>query len=224
VERLRPTDQRRAPAAHERNELVEQWKAAEERLALLAVGDPDLYLRHLDAVGRVAQQLCQHADVEELLAAYAQWRTIVSPVVEGEGGELDALTLAGTAWIVRWRELSDARRGEQVVARISDARRHGESWVTISEIVPQPESALSYPCERTIMRVTDGIAVRAVVEIDVDTYGPLYMAWVLRLDPLTGREVSAAAAEPPKTFADKTAWERGVAALLAELDSSTTFP
>lgn len=194
-------------------------------MALLAVGDPDLYLQHLDVVAHVAERLRQHANIEELSAAYAQWQTIVTPLAEAEGGALDEESLAGTAWMVRWRELTNARHKEQVAARISEARRRGDSWVTVSEAGPPPTSALSYPCERTIMRLTDGIAVRAAVEIDADTYGPLYTAAIIRLEPLSGLEVSAAASVPPRQqFADRTAWQEGVAALLAELDVPTTSP
>ncbi|HEX6337680.1 MAG TPA: hypothetical protein VFZ85_12050 [Jiangellaceae bacterium] len=214
MERLSPTDD-----ANARHELVGRWKAAEQRLALLAVGDPDLYLRHLGAVGRVAERLRQITDVQELGAAYARWRTIVSPLVEGGG--LDDESLAGTAWMVRWRELRDVRHAEQVAMRINDARQRGQSWVIVSETVPPATSALSYPCERTMMRAADGMAVRAAVEIDPDTYGPLYSLAVIRLDPSTGLEISAAACEPPEEFADRTAWERGLARLLSKLDAST---
>lgn len=214
MERLRPTDD-----ANARQELVERWKAAEQRLALLAVGDPDLYLRHLDAVGRVAERLRQITDMQELGTAYPRWRKIVSPLVEGGG--LDDESLAGTAWMVRWRELRDARHAEQVAERINDARRRGQSWVTVSETVPPSTSALSYPCERTMMRIADGIAVRAAVEIHPDTYGPLYMLAVIRLDPSTGLEVPTAAPDPPEEFADRTAWERSLARLLSKLDAST---
>jgi hypothetical protein len=192
-------------------------------MALLAVGDPDLYLRHLDAVAHVAERLRHYADIEELGDAYGQWRTIVSPVAKGEADALDQESVAGTAWMVRWRELTDARHKEQVAVRISEARRRGDSWVTVSESGPPPTSALSYPCERTMMRLIDGLAVRAAVEIDPDTYGPLYTVRIIRLDPLSGLEVSLAGSEPPpRQFADRTVWQERIAALLAELDVSTT--
>ena len=202
------------------DKLVKLWRAAEERLALLAVGDPDLYLRHLDVVAQVADRLRRHATTEELSAAYERWRTVVSPLTESVGGALDEESVAGTAWMVRWRELTDASNWEHVAARISAARRRGDSWVTISEIGPTPESALDYPYERTMMRLADGIAVRAAIELDADTYGPLYTASILRLDPLSGMEVSTSPSElTPKRFADRTKWQQGIAALLADLES-----
>jgi hypothetical protein len=201
------------------DKLVKLWRAAEERLALLAVGDPDLYLRHLDVVAQVADRLRRHATTEELSAAYERWRTVVSPLTESVGGALDEESVAGTAWMVRWRELTDASNWEHVAARISAARRRGDSWVTISEIGPTPESALDYPYERTMMRLADGIAVRAAIELDADTYGPHYTASILRLDPLSGMEVSTSPSEPsPKRFADRTEWQQGIAALLADLE------
>lgn len=187
-------------------------------MALLAVGDPDLYLRHLDVVAQVADRLRRCATTEELIAAYERWRTIVSPLTESVGGVLDEESVAGTAWMVRWRELADALHREHVAARISAARRRGDSWVTISEIAPPPESALDYPYERTMMRLPDGMAVRAAIELDADTYGPLYTASTLRLDPLSGTEVSTSE-QSPKRFADRTEWQHGIAALQAHLES-----
>ncbi|HEX5995378.1 MAG TPA: hypothetical protein VFY84_09590 [Jiangellales bacterium] len=215
MERLRTSSASDYPPSPD--ELVERWRAAEERLALLAVGDPDLYLRHLDVVGQIADRLRRHATTEELSAAYETWRAIVSPLTESVGGELDAASVAGTAWMVRWRELTDARHWQHVAARISAARRRGDSWVTVSEVAPPPQSALDYPYERTMMRLADGIAVRAAIELDADTYGPLYTASILRLDPLSGMEMSTSPSEPsPKRFADRTEWQRGIAALLAD--------
>ncbi len=189
-------------------------------MALLAVGDPDLYLRHLDLVTRVVGQLRRYVTVEELSAAYAQWRTIMSPLTESVGGALDTESVAGTAWMVRWRELTDARHKQYAVERIREARRRGDCWVTVSEVGPPPQSALPYPYERTMMRLADGTAIRAAIEIDADTYGPLYTTSVVRLDPSSGLEMPAVSSERSRRrYADHAEWQQGIAALLAELEA-----
>src|SRR5690606_25531686 len=136
VERLSTSPGGGRPASSD--ESVTQWRAAEERMALLAVGDPDLYLRHLDLVTRVVEQLRRYVTVEELSAAYAQRRTIMSPLTESVGGALDTESVAGTAWMVRWRELTDARHKQYALERIREARRRGDCWVTVSEVGPPP--------------------------------------------------------------------------------------
>jgi hypothetical protein len=195
---------------------------------MLAVGDPDLYVHHLEVLGRVTARLQRYGDIDELAAAYADWHPIVAPLTRHEGGEaVDVGSVAGAAWMVRYRELLGRRHRQQIASRIRDARRRGEAWITISESGPAPPSALSYPYERTMMRVTDGAVVRAFIDVDPETYGPVYQAEVLRADPETGVPLPASGPARRETFADRDAWQEGVTALQAHHDagpSAATAP
>lgn len=198
--------------------VLERWSTAEQRLAMIAMADPDGYIRHLDALGSLVDSLVRFVDVTELVEAYVQWDAVVaSTLPDAVAGELDVASLAGAAWMVRFRQLSAARREREVEQRIAEARRSGQMWVTIWATGPEPPATVFEPYERTVMRTRDGVAVRASIDIDPDTYQPAYTAEVVRLDPRNGSLVSSSP-DRQEAFPDRPAWEHGIAALQAELD------
>lgn len=200
-----------------RPELLEQWSTAEQRLAMIAVADPDGYILHLELLSRVADRLGRCRDTSELEEAYADWESVVRPLLPEDKGGLDVASLAGAAWMVRYRQLAGARRQREAEERIAEARRHGQAWVTVWETDPSPPSAVFRPYERTTMRLADGVAVRALIDIDADTYEPVYSAEVLHLDPRDGSLPGAPSPEHQEVYRDRESWERGVRALQAEL-------
>ena len=214
-------DQRPGTTPEPPAELLGGWKVAEQRLAMLAVADPDLYVRHLDLVGQITSRLGEFGSVQDLIAAYDRWQTIVPPLVQralgGVADHFDVVSLAGTAWLVRYRQLAGERDRQQIESRITAARRRGSAWVTISEAGPL-SSALPYPYQRTTMRTSDGVALRASIDLDPDTYRPVYSIETLHLDARTGAPMTGAPPARRETLADRSAWEDRIVACRAELD------
>lgn len=200
------------------------WQAAEARLALLAVADPEAYVRHLEIVGRVSDRLLRRDTSAATEVPDSRIEAVVAPMVREEVGgdaqQVDVGAIAGAACLVYHRQHTAARNRGQMAARIDSARRRGVRWVTVWEQTPSPPSTLSFPYERIVMRLADGVAVRATIDVDPETYGPSYIAEVVQLDPGTGLPVSCLPLERPQTFPDRAAWERGVEGLLAELNSA----
>jgi hypothetical protein len=214
-------DQRRGATPEPPAELIGDWKAAEQRLAMLALADPDLYVRHLRLVVQITSQLVEFGSVQDLVAAYDRSQAIVLQLVQRGLGEVvdyfDVASLAGTAWLVRYRQLADKRDQQRTGSRITAARRRGCAWVTISE-ARAPSSALPYPYELTTMRTSDGVALRASIDPDPDTYRPVYSVETLHLDPRTGAPIAGAPPARQETLADRSAWEDRIMAFRAKLD------
>lgn len=216
------------PPSHPRQELLDEWSAAERRLALLAVADPDGYVAHLGVVERVVDRLAECHDLAELVDAYAERDAILDALLPRSRGRFNAGSLAGAAWMVRYRQLDAAARRRQIEERIAEARRRGESWVTLWETDPEPPSPPFRPYERMEMRLADGVGLRVAVDIDPDSYQPIYSAETVRLDPRDGSPARTGSSADPttgwvkrrKVFPHRELWDRRAEALLAELDGS----
>jgi hypothetical protein len=129
---------------------------------------------------------------------------------------LDLEVAAGAAFALRYREVKVAGVRAAVAARVQEATAEGEQWVTLQEPVGGhlPDPFASATSSRVELHVPTSLAIHSFVELDPDTYQPRYGVEAARLDPVSGelaRDEEPAAR--PRTFDDRAAWERAVAAL-----------
>lgn len=202
------TESTRQPVAH--------WRAAEERLCGLVMGAPELYEHCLLAVRRVADELREHRSVEALTAAYRDAPAFVSTVLRESPPAVE--TLAGAAWLTRYRELVNEARTAARRTRLDEARREGRPWVSLTD-EPLPSPPVVQPYERIDMRLADGASLRAFIDIDPDSYGPVYGIELIGLDPANGRALSP---EPRwrRLFDSRLEWKIAMEDLRQGLDEA----
>ena len=196
---LRSREQAGAPPA------LAEWQAAEEQLSALAFAAPSEYERALLAVRRAADELrgCTTFD-----ALTALWR---EPARRPRVDALAAPTVVGAAFLLRYREIVAAQRAEDVRRRIDAARAAGSAWAVLTDAPwPRGHEALR-PCERVELRLADRTALRAVVELDADTYLPVYAVEVVAADGTTTSR---------QTYPDPTAWRAGFEETRRRLDAT----
>lgn len=201
------------------DELLASWRRAEQRVCALVMGAPELFEHALAAVRRIADSLAEHTTVADLVAAYEH-----GPARAAElAGDLPVppATLAGAAWLVRHRELLADEQAAAVRDRLEAARARGQRWTVLSD-PPEPEAAVFGGHEHLEVRLADGLGLRALIDLDPDTYAPCYAVEVVALDPATGAPIGPA--RQRRTFADRAGWETGLAALRAELDTAPDAP
>ena len=180
---------------------------------------PDLYERYVALVRAMADDLGNLSTPGALAAAFGEAvaqaaRTVARSGIPAEG--LDLEVAAGAAFALRYREVKAAAARGAVAARIREATAKGERWVVLQEPsggqTPNPFAASV--SSRVELHIPTGVAIHAFVELDPETYQPRYGVEAARLDPASGELArDEEPATTPRTFDDRTAWERAVAAL-----------
>lgn len=96
---------------------VQRWRAAEDAIYPLAMGDPDHYLRTFERLRALTEELRRTAHTtDDLLAAETR-----------AGGE----QLVRAACSVRFRELAAQAEGERRAAVLAAARAEGRDWAVL---------------------------------------------------------------------------------------------
>jgi hypothetical protein len=200
-------------------ELVERWNLAERHLYPIVMARPDLYERYLALVRAMADDLGDLSTPGALAAAFGEAvaqaaRSATRSGIPTEGLDLDVA--AGAAFALRYREVKAAAARGAVAARVQEATAKGKQWVVLQESPGEqaPDPFAAAVSSRVELHVPTGVAIHSFVELDPDTYQPRYGVEAAHLDPASGE--LARDEEPvatPRTFDDRAAWERAVAAL-----------
>jgi hypothetical protein len=201
--------------ADARDQVIQRWRTAEERLYPVVMVRPDLYERYISVVRAVADELRSYATLDALIEAFGDSAEITARVVRAEIISTEGMDLglvAGAAFSLRYREVAEEESRRDAVRRIRDARARDESWAIVYETRP----AALPPYRRLEMRLADGVALHVFVEVDPDTGAPLYGVEVVQLDAQTADWVTdAAPLIERETFRDPGAWEAAIARLRA---------
>jgi hypothetical protein len=200
-------------------ELVERWNLAERRLYPVVLARPDLYERYVALVRAMADDLGNLSTPGALAAAFGEAvaqaaRTAARGGIPTEG--LDLEVAAGAAFALRYREVRAAAARGAVAARVQEATAKGERWVVLQEPSGEhgPDPFAGSVSSRVELHIPTGVAIHSFVELDPDTYQPRYGVEAARLDPASGELArDEEPATTPRTFDDRAAWERAVAAL-----------
>jgi hypothetical protein len=180
---------------------------------------PDLYERYVALVRALADDLGDLSTPAALAAAFGEAvaraaRTAARRGVPTEG--LDLEVAAGAAFALRYREVRAAAARGAVAARVQEAAARGERWVVLQEPSggQAPDPFAASVTSRVELHIPTGVAIHSFVELDPETYQPRYGVEAARLDPASGELVrDEEPATTPRTFDDRAAWERAVAAL-----------
>lgn len=190
-------------------EVAATWRRADERLYPMVMVDPERYTRVVAVIRDTADRLRGHQTVEDLVRTRQRGRELVASSCSAVGvplehlGDVDAV--ADAAFALRHREVDAAQRRQRITARITRAHERGDAWVTIDESghLDQPGVA---PYERIDMRLDDGSGLRMSVDVDPDSYQPIYAIDRLQLDPVSGTLTERVDATGSATFRDRAQW------------------
>jgi hypothetical protein len=200
-------------------ELVERWNLAERRLYPVVLARPDLYERYVALVRAMADGLGEVSTPAALAAAFGEAVPLAARTADRRGiatAELDLDVAAGAAFALRYREVKAAAARGAVAARIKEATAKRERWAVLQEppAGQAPDPFGGAVSSRVELHVPTGVAIHSFVELDPDTYQPRYGVEAARLDPVSGELArDEEPVVPPRTFDDRAAWERAVAAL-----------
>jgi hypothetical protein len=202
--------------AEARDQVIQRWRVAEERLYPVVMVRPDLYERYITVVRAVADELRSCETLDELVEAFGDSAEITARVVRTEIISTEGMDLglvAGAAFSLRYREVAEEEGRRDAVRRIRQGRERDEAWATVYET---DSTAALPPYRRLEMRLSDGVALHVFVEVDPDTGAPVYGVEVVQLDAHTADWVTDA---PPlserETFQDPDAWQAAIARLRA---------
>lgn len=189
-------------------EAVAGWRRADERLYPVVMVDPERYTRIVSVIRATADRLGAHGTPDELVRARARGSQLVAAACAALGVPVEYLpdldVVADAAFGLRHREIAAELRRQRTSARIAAARARGDTWVTLDES-GEPDHPGAAPYQRIDMRLDDGSGIRMSVDVDPDSYRPVYTLELLCLDPASGA-VTGAADTDGATFADPAAW------------------
>jgi hypothetical protein len=198
------------PVDDQAADLVARWRQADERLYPMVMVDPERFTQVVSVVRAAADQLASETRVDDLVAARRRGRAVVSQAAEAVGIPLQRLSdvelVADAAFHLRYRELTTQLRRRAAADTIAAARARGDTWVVVRESGSHQQPAVQ-PYEGIEMRVADGHAVRAWVDVDPNSFAPVYGLEPLRLDRDTGVVVDTGDPAPTRTYATREQWK-----------------
>jgi hypothetical protein len=201
-------------------ELLQRWRAAEERLYPVVMVRPDLYERSIELVRSIADELRAATTPAALAEAFGDAAEIAARVIRRESllvEDLDLGLATSAAFGLRHRELLGELGRGRAMEQISAARDQGHAWVVLHE-AGTPGLAPAVPYRRLEMHLGDGAALHVYVEQDVATARPLYGVEAVQLDPHTGDWLNEATAwAEPRTYAEPEPWQARIQELRGRL-------
>jgi hypothetical protein len=197
----------------ELEDLVARWRADEQRLYPMIMVEPDRYERYLVVVRAVADELRVIRSPQELAGAYRNSRATIDAVVGRtaiSAQDLDLGLVASAAFSLRYTEILGEMQRDDALDRVRAAREAGSEWVTVYH-TGTPEGWRQRRYEALEMHLADGIALHLSVEIDAETYGPVYGIEVVQLDPHTGDWVNdVRPLVERRTWPEQGPWEEAI--------------
>ncbi len=188
--------------------LLARWRSAESKLYPMVVVDPRQYEANLELVRAMTNDLSNVTTIEDLVAAYGSGSDQLAAAVERLGvsaprADIGPL-LVDAAFHGRYRELPGERQQAEAARRIAEAGK-GPAWVLLAETGDDgPEAATGF--SRIEMHLPDGLGVHSYIDIDADTFLPLYGIETLPLDPATGEFAGHDARPERHEFKERTEW------------------
>lgn len=191
-------------------DLLTRWRQADERLYPIVMVHPELFTQIVSVVRAAADQLASQTCLDDLVEARRRGRAVVSQAAEAVGIPLERLgdveLVADAAFHLRHRELTAQLRRRAAADTVEAARARGDTWVMVRESGRLQQPAVQ-PYERIEMRLADGHAVRAWVDVDPDSFAPVYGLDDLRLDRDTGAVVDDTRPVRARTYTTREQWE-----------------
>jgi hypothetical protein len=191
-------------------DLVARWRQADERLYPMVMVHPERYTEIVSVVRAASDLLASETCLDDLVEARRRGRAVVSQAAEAVGIPLERLSdvelVADAAFHLRYRELTAQLRRRATAHTIAAARARGDAWVVVRESGSHQQPAVQ-PYERIEMRLADGHAVRAWVDVDPNSFAPVYGLEGLRLERDTGAVVDAGDPAATRTYATREQWE-----------------
>ena len=190
--------------------MVARWRQADERLYPVVMIDPERFRQIVSVVRIASDSLSSHTCLDDLVEARRHGRHVVSRAAEAVGVPLERLgdleLVADAAFHLRHRELTAQLRRRAAADAIAAARARGDNWVVVRESGTDQQATVQ-PYERIEMRLADGRAVRAWVDVDPDSFAPVYGLEDLRLDRDTGVVVDDTRSARARTYSAREQWE-----------------
>jgi hypothetical protein len=170
------------------------WAECERQLYAMAVSDPQHYQQAILAVRALADDMRAATSVEQLVAMWPPAAGAFLSAVAAHGLASQALPreqVAGAAFALREREISQQARREARRSRIDAARQCGDVWAVL-DASGSLDAGLLAPYRCTEMHVCSGLALVSQVQPEPARGTPVFVVSVVRLDPLSGDLIDAA--------------------------------
>lgn len=169
------------------------WAECENQLFAVAGSDTTRYEQVVHAVRALADDLRRIDSAEALMEAWGNAADMLTAAAEAKGIPVAMLPMdkvAGAAFAMRDREISEESQRKASVAKIEAARAAGETWVVMDE-AGDLEAGLFDPYRCTEMHLSTGFALMSMVQTDPETGGPLYILATIKLDRNSGALLDA---------------------------------
>lgn len=164
------------------------WRKAEDKFYGAALSAPEIYTAGVQLVRGIANSLADVESVEALLEAYAD-STIQQVVDVAEALNithrdfLDYNLARDAAFYLRHREILEAQAKAGVEARLAEAQRRGDEWVTLYHVEQEGRGVTFF--QRLEMVLSTGVGIYSAIELDWEK-GRMYVVEPMMLDPATG--------------------------------------
>jgi hypothetical protein len=164
------------------------WRKAEDKFYGAALSAPEIYTSGVQLVRGIANSLSEVESVEALLEAYAD--SSIQQVVDlAEALDirhrdfLDYNLARAAAFYLRHREILEAQAKAGVEARLEEARRRGDEWVTLYHVEQEGRGVTFF--QQLDMVLSTGVGIYSAIELDWEK-GRMYVVEPMMLDPTTG--------------------------------------
>jgi hypothetical protein len=118
--------------------------------------------------------------------------------------------VTSAAFSLRYSEILGEMYRFEAMDRVRAARSAGNEWVTVYQ-TGTADDWRQRRYEALEMHLPDGIALNLSVEIDAETYGPVYGIEVVQLDPQTGDWLNdVAPLVDQRTWTEPGPWQEAV--------------
>lgn len=169
------------------------WTECERQLYPMAVSDSPRYQRIIVIVRALADEMRSVESIEQLEAMWPRAGELFQSVASARGLSARSLPqeqVAGAAFALREREITEQSHRQARRNRIDAARKSGDAWVLLDES-GDIDAGLADPYRCTEMHVASGLAVLALVQADPSHGAAAYVVAVVKLDPLSGELLDA---------------------------------
>jgi hypothetical protein len=192
------------------------WRRAEDKFYGAALSAPEIYTAGVQLVRGIANSLSEVESVEALLDTYAE-NSIQQVIDVAEALDirhrdfLDYNLARDAAFYLRHREILEAQAKASVTARLKEAQRRGDEWVTLYHVEQEGQGITFF--QRLEMVLSTGVGIYSAIELDWEK-GRMYVVEPMMVDPATGeprREVPPP--DPRQEFTSRADMDEALAAL-----------
>lgn len=167
------------------------WRESERRLYPLATTSPERYERVVRIARRLADDLSDAGDAEQLTALWPESGGAVERAAGALSMAFDDLPvddLAGVGFALRDAEIRANAHKQAQQDIVDQARTEGNTWARLHE-TGDLASGLASPYQAIDLHLTSGAAIVSAVESDPMTGRPNHVLTVIRMDPETAEPI-----------------------------------